>query len=72
MYQARFTETGAERFGMSRDCVIEYDTIHQLGEGISGYWINGVRYESSLSLVGEDRSIDLITWPNDLDYTQGG
>jgi hypothetical protein len=70
MYLARITKQGAERQGLVEGAVVQYDTIHPLNKCIDGFVIDGERHNGLLSFVYNDRSVELITWPDDLDYQE--
>lgn len=70
-YLARLTKQGAERRGINQLAgeIIEYETIRPLGKCILNPYLNneqlpGIKY----GFTGEDRSVELITWPSDFNY----
>lgn len=68
MYLAKFTEEGAYRHGYPIDATIEYETIRPIGLCIINPIVNGEQTTRLMGFIGEDRSIDLITWPEDFYY----
>lgn len=73
MYRARLTRQGAERYGIPErtNSNVYYESIHPAGKSVQGVELDGKSKSWLLGFVGEDRSVELITWPEGLDYEGG-
>jgi hypothetical protein len=73
MYKARLTELGAKRFGLDKlvGKVVEYETIdHPLKLVVTNVYLDGEFLVPQMGFTDDDRSIELITWPDDFDYQE--
>lgn len=66
LYQAKITEAGAKRLVVAAGTIVEYETIHPLGEAIQVLQEGG--QVSHMGFVGTDRTVDLISWPAGFNY----